>query len=118
MLFGILILFAGLLLVAKPEIVFGFLGNNTANVAIYIFAVAVRLVIGLLLITQSDLSKFPLLIEVLGWIFILAGLGMAAMGRKRFSQLMSWVLTNLKHFGRLAGGLAILFGGFLIYAFL
>ena len=116
-LFGSLMLLAGVLLLINPEIIFGFLRNNIQKSAVQVIAVIVRLVIGILLIAQSSQSRFPLAIEVLGWIFIVAGLALAAIGRSKFRKLMSWVLTKFKAFGRVAGGIAIVFGGFLVYAF-
>ena len=116
--FGSLILLAGVLLLRNPEIIFGFLRDNIENQAVHVIAVMVRFIIGTLLITQSGLSKFPLGIEVLGWIFIIAGFCLAVIGRDRFCRLMSWVLTKFMPFGRLAGVIAMAFGGFLVYAFL
>lgn len=101
----------------NPEIIFGFLRNNIENAAIHVIAVLARLIIGILLITQSSLSRFPITIEVLGWIFIIAAFSLAVIGRTKFRKLISWVLTNFKAFGRIAGFIAIAFGGFLIYAF-
>jgi len=116
--FGALILLAGVLLLIKPEVVFGFLRNNIENPAIQVIAVLVRLVIGILLITQSRLSRFPIAIEVLGWVFIVAAVSLAVIGTTKFGKLISWVLTNLKAFERFVGAIAVVFGGFLVYAFL
>ena len=116
-LFAGLMVLAGLILVANPATVFGFLKNNANNLAIHVMAVVVRLVIGALLVSQSSVTRFPLTIEVLGWIFIIAGLVIAVIGRNTFRRLMSWVLKNFRPFGRPIGILAIVFGGFLIYAF-
>ena len=116
--FGSLILLAGVLLLINPEIIFGFLGRNIENPAIQMIAVLVRLIIGALLVTQSSQSRFPLAIEVLGWILILAGISLAVIGQAKFRKLMSWVLTKFKAVGRIAGVVAIAFGGFLIYAFI
>lgn len=115
--FGSLILIAGFFLLINPGSIFGFLRDNIDNSAIHVIAVVVRLIMGALLVTQSDLSRFPLGIEVLGWVFIVAGITLAVIGRNKFRYLMSWVLKNMKPFGRLAGLLAIVFGGFLVYAF-
>ena len=116
--FASLIMLAGVVLLVNPETIFGFLRNNTDSTAIHVVAIITRLIIGALLIAQSSLSRFPLGIEVVGWIFIVAGLTLAIMGRNNFRKLISWVLTKFKPFGRLAGVIAIAFGGFLVYAFL
>jgi hypothetical protein len=115
--FGALTLLAGIVIVINPELMFGFLRNNLDKLALYILAVVVRLVLGALLIYQSNISKFPLVIEVIGWLSIVAAIFIAVMGRRNFNRLMSWALSLSKPFGRVGGILAVAFGAFLIYAF-
>lgn len=115
--FGALIFLAGVVILISPEIIFGFLRRNLDEPAIHILAVVVRLILGALLILQSDLSKYPLVIEILGWLSIVAALSLAVMGRKNFIRLMSWALNFLKPFGRVGGVIAAAFGGFLVHAF-
>ncbi len=115
--FGALILLAGVVIVINPEFIFGYLRSNLDRLAIHILAVVVRLLIGALLVSQSSLSKYPLAIEILGWLAIVAALSLAVMGRHNFHKLMSWALTLLKPYGRVGGVIAAVFGGFLIYAF-
>ena len=116
-LFGALTLMAGVVIVINPEVIFGYLRSNHDKLVIHILAVVVRLVIGTLLIGQSGLSKYPLFIEILGWISIVAALSLAAIGRQNFLKLMSWALNILKPFDRIGGIFAAAFGGFLIHAF-
>lgn len=116
-LFGALTLLAGTVIVLNPEVIFGYLRRNLEKLVIHILAVAVRLILGILLILQSDLSRYPLLIELLGWLSIIAALSLAVMGRRNFLRLMSWALNVLKPYGRVGGIFAVVFGGFLIYAF-
>lgn len=115
--FGALTLLAGVVIVINPEAIFGYLRSNYDKLAIHILAVVVRLIIGTLLISQSGLSNYPLVIEILGWLSIVAALSLAVMGRHNFLRLMSWALNVLKPFGRVGGVFAAAFGGFLIYAF-
>ena len=110
-------LLAGIVIVISPEILFGFLRNNLDKPELHILAVVVRLVLGFLLIVQSNGSKFPFVIEMIGWLSIVAALFLASMGRRNFNRLMSWALSLVKPFGRVGGVLAVAFGGFLIYAF-
>jgi hypothetical protein len=117
-LFGALTVLAGAVIMVNPESIFGFLRNHLDKLALHIVAVVVRLIIGILLISQSSLSKFPLTIELLGWLSIFAALSLAVMGRQNFRRLMIWALSFLKPFGRVGGALAAAFGGFLIYAFI
>lgn len=115
--FGALTLLAGVVILVRPEIIFGYLRSNIGKPALHILAVVVRLTIGVLLITQASLSRYPLAIEILGWLSIVAALSLALMGRRNFLRLMSWALTFLNPFGRVGGVVAAAFGGFLIYAF-
>ncbi len=115
--FGALTLLVGVVILINPEVIFGYLRSNHDKLAIHILAVVVRLIIGALLISQSSLSKYPLAIEILGWLSIAAALSLAVMGRHNFHGLLSWALTFLKPFGRAGGVFAAAFGGFLIYAF-
>lgn len=117
-LFATLIVLAGVVLLVNPETIFGLLRNNINSAAIHAIAVLTRLILGVLLLTQSYLARFPLVMEVLGWTFIVAGLSLAIIGRANFRKLMSWVLIKFKPFGRFAGVIAIAFGGFLAYAFI
>jgi hypothetical protein len=114
--FGALTLLAGIVIVIKPEVIFGFLRNNLDKLALHILAVVIRLILGALLIYQSNISKFPFVIEVIGWLSIVAAILLAVMGRRNFNQLMSWALSLSKSYGRAGGILAIAFGAFLIYA--
>lgn len=115
--FGALTLLAGIVIVINPEVIFGFLRNNLDKLVVHILAVLVRLVLGVLLIYQSNVSKFPFVIEIIGWLSIVAAIFLAVMGRRNFNRLMSWALSFVKPFGRVGGVLAAAFGAFLIYAF-
>ena len=115
--FGALTLLAGIIIVIKPEFIFGFLRNNIDKLQLHILAFVVRLILGVLLIYQSNASKFPFVIEIIGWLSIVAAIFLAVMGRRNFTRLMTWALSLLKPFGRVGGVLAAAFGAFLIYAF-
>ena len=116
-LFGALTLLAGIIIIINPEFIFGYLRKNLDKLSLHILAVTVRLVIGILLISQASVSTFPLTIEILGWLSIAAATIFALIGRRNFKRLMSWALSLLKPFGRIGGIFAAAFGTFLIYAF-
>jgi len=115
--FGALTLLAGIVIVINPEVIFGILRKNLDKLVLHILAVVVRLVLGALLIYQSNISKFPFAIEIIGWLSIVAAIFLAVMGRRNFNRLMSWALSLSKPFGRVGGVFAVAFGAFLIYAF-
>lgn len=115
--FGALTLLAGIVIIINPEFIFGYLRNNLDKLAVHILAVVIRLVIGALLIYQSSMSKFPFVIEIIGWLSIAAAIIIAVIGRRNFNRLMSWALSLSKPLGRVGGILAMGFGAFIIYAF-
>lgn len=115
--FGLLIMLAGCVLLAKPESIIAPLRDNVQAPELQIAAVLVRLMLGYLLISQAAMSKFPLVIEVLGWLSVAAAIVLAAIGRDNFTRLMSWAVSLAKTFGRASGFVAIVFGVFLVYAF-
>lgn len=116
--FGVLTLFAGIVILINPEIIFGFLLKNLDNPILHILAVVIRLVLGAFLILESNISRFPFLIEVIGWLSIIAAIILGIIGRRYFNSLIKWALSLSKAFARAGGLFAIAFGAFLIYAFL
>ena len=116
-LFGVLTLLAGLVIGINPEYIFGFLRKHLESIELYILAIGVRLLLGVLLIYLSGVSRFPLVIEIIGWISIVAALVFLAIGRAKFNKLMTWTLSLVKPVGRVGGIFAMAFGAFLIYAF-
>ena len=115
--FGVLMLLAGILLITNPEIIFKVLRENSDSLWLHTGAVVVRLLLGALLIYQASVSKFPLTIEVIGWVAIFAAIVLTVIGRKNFKHLISWVFSLVKPLGRIGGFLAFGFGSFLVYAF-
>ena len=116
--FGALTLLAGIIIVINPEFIFGYLRTNLEKISLHILAAVVRLILGVFLILQSGVSKFPLAIEILGWLSIAAAIILVIIGRNNFTRLMNWAFSLLKPYGRASGLVAAAFGAFLIYAFI
>ena len=116
MLFGTATIIAGIIIVISPESVFGLMHRKLESLGLHIFAVVVRIIIGVALIRCAAESKYPTAILILGWISIVAASVLGIMGRTNFRRLMSWALSLKPTFGRIGGFIAILFGGFLIHA--
>lgn len=116
-LFGLLIILIGSLILVRPTVVFGYLRRHLGSLQIHVLAVVVRLIIGFLLIAQSDVSRFPFIIKIIGWLSLIAAFILAAIGRRSFHRLMAWALSFAKPYGRIGGTLAAAFGAFIVYAF-
>lgn len=115
--FGILIVVAGTTILIKPETIFYILRDNSNKPGLQALAVVTRVILGLLLIYYSGESRYPAVIEFIGWLSLIAGIVLAVIGRRNFTRLMSWALSLAKPYGRVGGVLATAFGAFLIYAF-
>ena len=118
LLFALLTFIAGIIILFDPEIVFGVIRNNLDKPELQVLAVVLRLVLGILLIEYASVSRFPLIIEILGWLSIAAALTFMLIGRANFLRLMNWALSLLKPYGRIGGVFAAAFGAFLFYAFI
>ena len=117
-LFGLMTCLAGVIIIYNPEIIFGVIRDNLDKPGLQVAAVVLRLVLGILLVEYAAVSRFPLIIEVLGWLSIVAALTFMLIGRSNFLRLMNWALSLLKPYGRIGGVFAAGFGAFLIYAFI
>lgn len=115
--FGVLTLVAGIVILYSPRIVFGFLRDHIENPFLQLVAVGVRLLLGALLLYLAGDSGFPLTIQVIGWLSILAAVFFAVIGRGRFIRIMNFALTVPDPYCRIGGLVAAGFGGFLVYAF-
>ncbi|MCP4046894.1 MAG: hypothetical protein GY732_13015 [Gammaproteobacteria bacterium] len=116
--FGALVCLAGLVILVKPELVFGLLRKNADKIGLHVLAVVVRLVLGTFLVLQAGISKYPHVIEFIGWLSIIAAIILAVIGRNNFSKLMAWALSKVKTLRHLGGLLAMALGAFLVYAFI
>ena len=110
-------LLSGISLLIKPEIIFGWIENNMENTSLYIFAIVVRLVLGILFIVAARESKYPGVIKFFGYLFIIAAIILIFLGQESFHDFITSVIPDVRPFAPVAGLLSIAFGGFLIYAF-
>ena len=115
--FGTFAFGAGLVIALNPERICGFLRKHVEGVLLHVINVATRVVFGLLLLTQSSLSKFSLITDSIAWFCIAIALFLIVMGRERFKRAISWAITLIEAHSRVAGSLVMTFGAFLIYAF-
>ena len=107
----------GVIIVINPEIIFGVIRNNLEKLSLQVLGIGIRVALGILLILYASESAFPVVIEITGWLSIVAAVTFSLIGRQRFLSLMTWALSFLKTYGRVGGLIAMAFGGFLIYAF-
>ena len=116
-LFGILMAGSGLVLMVRPSLIIDFIEVRDESAWLYAFGIGVRLLLGLLLVQLADQSRYPLVVEILGWISLAAALFLAVLGFSRFTRFMRWIMEKTKPWSRVAGLFAVAFGAFLVYAF-
>ncbi len=110
-------LLVGISLLIKPEILIGWIENNMETTPLYISAVVVRLVFGILFIIAARESRYPGVLKFLGYLFIIAAIVFIFIGQDNFIDFITSIIPNVKPYAPVSGLLAIAFGGFLIYAF-
>ncbi len=80
------------------------------------FAILVRVLLGVTLLTVAPTSRFPSAFLVIGWIAIAAAIGVAMMGREILRKFAHWFLDKFSPaLIRVWLLFALAFGGFLIY---
>jgi len=85
---------------------------------LHVLAAVARIAIGIALILYADQSRFPLTLQILGWLAVVAGVILALVPRAKFIHLMHWAFERFARYTRIAAAFAVLFAGFLIYAVL
>ena len=71
---------------------------------------------GVALVMAASDSRYPLALQVFGWLLIFVALLLAVIGRENFKKTIAWSLTLAPAFQRLGGVLGISIGCFLAYA--
>ncbi len=114
--FGSTILLSGAAMLVKPDAVAGFFHRNSDSLGLHVLAVVIRLILGAALITYAMDSKYPVAFQIFGWLSVGAAIILGGIGRSRFKVLITWALSFASSLMHFAGLMAVLIGGFLIYA--
>lgn len=116
LLFGALMIVAGILLFFDESIVLGFIDSNQDSSWLYFFAIVVRLILGAALFKTASISRFPVAFKIIGGIAIAAAATFLLIGHDRFRHIMSTLVPYFENWGGWTGLVALAFGVFLIYA--
>jgi len=115
LLFGVLMSLGGAVLIIRPEFIFSILTKYGDSLSLQIFAVIVRILFGVALVIGASESKYPIVLQIFGWLLISAALVIGGIGRERFKKVVKWSVKLPTLIYRLASVLSILFGCFLVY---
>ena len=117
-LFGVAIVAVGLVVLVRPSPFVDYLRRYSMTTSMQVLAVAVRIVLGLALILHADQSKFPLVLEIIGWLSLAAAVTVAVIPHAQFKRLVFWVLDRFADYVWIGAIAATGFGLFLVYAVL
>ena len=113
---GALVIFAGAITVAAPDLRLSFEGSMATPAGLYAIA-AFRIAVGLAFVLTAAASRAPRTVRVLGLIVIFAGLMTPWFGVARALAVVNWFVRAGPLLMRLDGGAAMALGGFLVYVF-
>ena len=116
--FSALIFVIGILIIISPPIVYDRLDTYKETLWLYLSAVFLRGAVGVALILTSASTKHPQTVEALGWLAALAAGVLLLVGKRRFVRLMKQAISMSTGLGRLSGVFAVVFGSFIVYAYL
>ena len=116
LLFGVLILLGSVTLIVNPKYILGIFANYGDTPGLHIFAIIVRIILGIALVIAAADSKYPITLQILGWLTLIVVFVLSAMGRERFKSLIKWSLGINPSIQRMMGFFGILFGSLLFHA--
>jgi len=103
-------------LIVKPVYILGIFAKYGETTGLHVFAIIIRIILGIALIMAAADSKYPIVLQISGWLTLIVVLVLSAIGRERFKSVIKWSLSMKPGFQRLMGFLGILFGFFLFHA--
>lgn len=77
---------------------------------------AIRLMFGLALWSAAPLSRVPTTLQVVGVIFVVAGIAMPFIGLARFKSMVAWWLNKPPSFTRIWAAATLVLGVFFVWA--
>ncbi|MCY4388217.1 MAG: hypothetical protein OXC18_14080 [Desulfurellaceae bacterium] len=113
--------FAGLLIgfglwgIVSPATLLAFLSRWQTREGLWAGA-AIRLIFGLALWSAAPLSRVPTTLQVVGVIFVVAGIAMPFIGVARFTSMVAWWLNKPPSFTRVWAVATLALGVFFVWA--
>lgn len=112
---GLIIAAIGILGMAAPMVFLDVTAFTLTQVGLYV-AAALRVAIGLVLITAAASSRLPRTLRILGALIVVGGVFTAFLGVERARAMVDWWSAQGPIFMRGWAALAMIFGLFIVYA--
>ena len=113
---GLLIAAIGVVGVFNPQVLRALVNNFWLRRYGLPAAVAIRLIVGVLLILAAPSCRFSAVVRIFGIATLIAAAGLLLLGKKRLEGLVGWIVSRPSSELRLWAGVAVALGGFLLYA--
>jgi uncharacterized protein YjeT (DUF2065 family) len=111
---GIFFLLVGIAILLQPEALRKLL-QHFLKMEWLIPATLIRVVTGIIFLLAAPGSRYPLLLQILGVIFVLAGVTIPLLGKLKIEALAAWWLARPDTMLRILGGAAALLGAVIIW---
>jgi multisubunit Na+/H+ antiporter MnhG subunit len=113
--FGVLIVLAGLFAVMRPTRLLRLARGVTVGTWLRFIAFLIRSLLGVLLILVAPSTDIPLVMKVIGSLLIISGVAVILLGNSGVQRLLNWALRLGPSLIIVGGIVGVLFGAFLIY---
>jgi hypothetical protein len=111
-----MIVAGGIVMLIRPSLLLNTMSRYASNTWLQVLAVVARLVLGVALLGYAELSRFPHVLQVLGWLAIAAAIFLAVLPRDTFQRMIVRVLDLFSPYFRPGGIVAAAAGMFLMYS--
>jgi hypothetical protein len=116
--FGLFVIVMTGMLAFRPKLITDFMLRHAAETWMHVLAAVMRIIIGVALLLYASQSRFPLTLQILGWITVAAGVIVALIPPSKFKQLIIWAFGRFGDYTRIAALAGMILGVFIIYAVL
>jgi hypothetical protein len=113
--FSLAIIVIGALGLASPSALTAFVRHWQTRSGMWM-AAAFRVTFGIALWLAAPSSRFPVLLAVFGALSVVSGVVLPLLGLTRLDAIVSWWVNRSATFKRMWAGVAVLVGGFLLWA--
>lgn len=113
--FGLVMVVISLIAVVKPEAWGQMILKFVRFPYFHPFEILIRVVFGTLFVVYADETKFPLTVEIVGFVLLGVAVALSLITPSRHRRVAHWLVEKLSKYFRPAGFVSLTFGAFLIY---
>lgn len=114
--FSALVALAGLSTVVFPSTWLMLAKRVRITLPLRLLAFAVRVLLGVMLISVADSTGYPLPLKLIGVVLIVAGVLALLLGNEQIQAIIDWTVDRGPGVVRAGGAIALLFGVLVVYA--